>query len=576
MKNYLLYVFPLLLFAFIGSCDDSFLEENKKQLDGYNIDVPLLVEPVSEFTEVSITLPDLKNKDFKVLQYPKIIHFESFKGHIDEIGKLTFKIKVDEFDNPIHLEPVDRGNIVLDVEGFGLLAVKVQSVNWGTPKASISETFFDFDVKRQEKDFKIENWADGFLWYQMVKKPSWVNIRRTSLSENYLEINDVRMIQPSSYEYYSIFPNTDGLAPGEYEDEIIFETTDEANPVLKINVKIRVLSYENPESMIPIDGTIIDAEFDKNTNTLLLITQNPSLLISYNIDTEVKNQVALDGSPYCINLSVDKKMALLGESGQMEFIEIPSLNVKEKIAVDYVVSDIVDGENGYYYLTNKERELFSFHTESKIISKLTVLENNAGTVEADMILKVKNKPQLLLSRLRFSPNGLYLIDISKPTNPQFINYWHDGFGDKIFTSTNQDKVYSKHNGHVYRFPNETATNQIYDLGKLIPFEGNSYEYYFYYTWFDHNPTTSKIWGTYDSQLWLDKNIVSEFDDQTFDRLRTIPLNDYAATINGVKDYYKTIAHFVFSSKNGERLLLVKNIDEYETNNWHLEIIDVTN
>ncbi|MDO5523502.1 MAG: hypothetical protein Q4G48_05590 [Bacteroidia bacterium] len=575
MKN-ILRVFVLLFTAFTFSCDDSFLEENKKQIDGYNLEVPLFVEPVSQFTEVSVTLPDLKNKDFNVFQYPKIIHFETFAGHIDETGKLAFRIKVDSFDNPVKLEPQNLGNIILNVEDFGLLAIKVQSSNWGTPKASINETLINFGTSRSEKDFKIENWANGFLWYRLIEKPSWLNLRRSSIQENYLELNDFKMLEPSSFVSYAIFLNTEGLAPGKHEGEIVFETTDEANPILRVVVEIEVLSYENPETMIPIEGVVMDAEFDKNTNTLWMITQNPSMLISYNLDTQSKKQISLEAAPYCINLSEDKKVIMIGQSTRIELVESSSLSIKEKIAVNYIVYDIVDAGNGYYYLVNKEKEIFAFNTTTKTISKLTFWNSNTLLDGMDMILKVKDKPQLLLSRSTYSPNGLYLVDIVEPTNPKLINYWHSGFGKRFFTSTGQDKVYSEENGHVYRFPSEAETERIYDLGKLVPFGSDAYEYYFNYTWFDHNPEVSKIWAAYSSMPWLNKNIVSEFNDQTFDRLREIPLNPYVATINGIKDYYNTIAHYVFSSKNGERLILIKNIDQYETKNWHIEVLDVTN
>ena len=36
MKN-IIYLFVLLFTAFTVSCDDSFLEENKKQIDGYDL-----------------------------------------------------------------------------------------------------------------------------------------------------------------------------------------------------------------------------------------------------------------------------------------------------------------------------------------------------------------------------------------------------------------------------------------------------------------------------------------------------------------------------------------------------------
>ncbi|MDD3543248.1 MAG: hypothetical protein PHO69_11275, partial [Petrimonas sp.] len=91
MKKKIIYLLTVVVLFISSSCNNDFLEENKKQVDGYHLDTPLFVQPVSAYTEASVTLPDLKNKGFRILQYPKIIHFETFDGHIDESGKLSFR-----------------------------------------------------------------------------------------------------------------------------------------------------------------------------------------------------------------------------------------------------------------------------------------------------------------------------------------------------------------------------------------------------------------------------------------------------------------------------------------------------
>ncbi|HBK95687.1 MAG TPA: hypothetical protein DDZ69_11835, partial [Porphyromonadaceae bacterium] len=163
MKKKIIYLLTVVVLFISSSCNNDFLEENKKQVDGYHLDTPLFVQPVSAYTEASVTLPDLKNKGFRILQYPKIIHFETFDGHIDESGKLSFRIKVDAYDNPVQLEPQNLGSIILNVEEFGLLSINVQSINWGMPKASVRETLVDFDLLRDRKELRIENFADGIL-----------------------------------------------------------------------------------------------------------------------------------------------------------------------------------------------------------------------------------------------------------------------------------------------------------------------------------------------------------------------------------------------------------------------------
>jgi hypothetical protein len=371
--KHIIYIFILLFTVFTISCDDSFLEENKKQIDGYDLDAPLYVQPVSDYTEAFVTLPDLKNKDFKVFQYPKIIHFETFDGHIDETGKLTFRIKVDPYDNPVKLEPQNLGNIILNVDDFGLLSIRVQSINWGTPKASVRENLIDFDLSRNRKELKLENYANGILLYKLSQKPSWVEVSRSSWGDDFIKTDDINYVEQNVYTTLSVVPKVEGLSPGVHEGEIIFETSDPNNPIIKVNVKIRIRTYENSEAIVPIDGVVMDAEFDKNTNTAIIITQNPAKLILYNTDTKVKKEKVLDKSPYSIDLSSDGKTILLGESGQMEIIELNTLNTKEKITTSYIIYDIVDGENNFYYFTNNNYELFSFNKTTKEIKKQTVI-----------------------------------------------------------------------------------------------------------------------------------------------------------------------------------------------------------
>src|SRR5690554_3108935 len=395
MKQLVTPLLVLSFIAFILSCDDSFLEENKKVIDGYMLDTSLYVNPTNEFTEVSVTLPDQKNKDFKVVQYPTLIQFESLKGHIDEQGNLKFKIKVGDFETNVSLDPLELGHILLNISDFGMLSIPILHLNTGVSKANINNTSFDF-----------------------------------------------------------------------------------------------------------------------------------------------------------------------------------GLSTRDKVELPYTVSEIEDGENGYYYLTNNEKEVFSYNTLTREIKKQEILTSGGHSIiEADMLVKAAGKSQLLLSRKNISPNGLYLVDFSDPENLSFIKYWHSGFGNRFFTSTDRDFIYSINNGHLYQFPNSDTANNLYDLGKFVPDQTN-YDNFYGYNWFDHNMANSSVWASYNFRS-IEKNAVIEFNDKTLERKRVVELNDYVTIIKGKKDYYKTLAHYIFSNSENDRLIVIKNVDEYNANAWHLEIVDIS-
>ena len=127
--------------------------------------------------------------------------------------------------------------------------------------------------------------------------------------------------------------------------------------------------------------------------------------------------------------------------------------------------------------------------------------------------------------------------------------------------------------HLYQFPNSDTPNNLYDLGKFVPDQTN-FDNFYGYIWFDHTISTSSIWASYNFRS-IEKNAVIEFNDKTLERKRVVELNDYVTVINGKKDYYKTLAHYIFSNSENDRLIVIKNVDEYNANAWHLEIVDIS-
>ena len=261
---------------------------------------------------------------------------------------------------------------------------------------------------------------------------------------------------------------------------------------------------------------------------------------------------------------------------RIESYQLSTLEQQESFVTGFIVTDIADGENGRYYLSDTNRELFSVNRETA-----ELINHSAGPwenrMEGNVLLKLKGKPMLLLSRSDISPNGVYLVDIADPAEVKLLQYWHTGLGPRYWTSEDQQMLFSTNDGKVYHTPDATTGEQIREAGKFIPFD-SGVENFYYFSSFDHNAEKGVIWGAYQSIPWLPRNIVVQFNDQYYNRLRTLNLNDYVFSVDGKADYYKTMAHYLFTSRSGDRLLLVKNIDSNApgTNAWHLELVNITN
>lgn len=581
MKQTIPILLILSLLTLFTACDDSFLEENRKKTDSYILDGTLFVYPTPQFTEVTFALADLdvnrfKVSRYKVVQYPRILHFASLHGEIDGSGKLTFDIKVDPFESTVSLEPLELGTIILDIDGFGLLSIPVMHYNPGIPHAELSEQLLDLDSVSIEKEFTLTNQANGYLFYRLAAKPEWIRLSQQSVYEDSFQLDSTRLLYPFSQTSFRIIPDRDQLPAGTHEGEIILETNDPDNPRLLITVKVVVRSFKNPYSMIPLEGKVIDAEFDKLTNCAILITQNPAQLITYQLDRKEKQVVNLERNPSCIQLSSDHQLILVGMNDRIESFQLSTLQRQENFVTGFIVTDITDGENGRYYFSDTNYELYSVQRKTA-----EVINHTAGVwqnrIEGDVLLKLKGKPTLLLSRKTTSPNGVFMVDIADPASPRLLNYWHTGFGARYWTTEDQQLLFSTNDGKVYHTPAETTGEEIRETGKLIPYD-SGYEYFYYFSSFDHNKERSVIWGAYASLVSLGRNIVVAFDDSHYNRQRTIILNDYVFNVSGKADYYKTMAHYLFTSSNGSQLLLVKNIDSHDlsTNAWHLELVNITN
>lgn len=576
MKQNVSILLLLPLLALFAACNDSFLEENRKLPESYLLDGSLYVQPTPQFTKVTLTLANLHNTSYKVVQYPRILHFASLHGEIDESGNLTFEIKVDPFESTISLEPLDLGTIILNINGFGMLSIPVVHHNPGIPEAAVAPQQVDLDSVSLEKEFTLTNWAEGYLFYRLVAKPEWIRLKEQSVYEDSFEVDSIRMLHPQNQTTFAIIPDREQLTAGPHEGEIILETNDPENPFLKISVSLVVRSFKNPDSMIPLEGKVIDAEFDKQTNTVLLITQNPARLIAYQPEGNKKREILLERNPYSLQLSADHRLILVGMNDRIESFDRSTLQRQERFTTGFIVTDIADGENGRYYLSDTNRALFSVNRETKELTNHSAApwENR---MEGNVLLKLKGKPMLLLSRSDISPNGVYLVDIADPEEVKLLRYWHTGFGPRYWTSEDQQMLFSTNDGKVYHTPDATTGEQIREAGRFIPFD-SGVENFYYFSSFDHNAEKKVIWGAYQSMYWLPRNIVVQFDDQYYKRLRTLHLNDYVFTVGGKADYYKTMAHYLFTSRSGDQLLLVKNIDSnaLEANAWHLELVNITN
>lgn len=592
MKRIFIPVFILLLTVFILSCDDSFLEENKEQHPVYQLNTPLLVEPTTQFTEVSITLDNLQSKDFKVIQYPQFIHFESFKGRINDTGELTLRIKIDTFDETDNVGLTVLGSIVLDVSGYGLLAIPVAYLNIGDPAIILTPAiisgngeshYIDFGPSYGEEKFSIGANYSGVLVYQITDYPSWI----TFSPSNNSDVNDVVILNPYETVDYMISVNREGLVPGYYEGAVTIMSNDTHKPVKKLKVSMIVRDQATTRKIIPIDGSVKDCVFDRQTGRLYLVTQNPNRVKIIDVASYTENEISLTNDATSVSLSENRENLLVGQAKMLSVFNLSDLTLKKNIPLEFDVEDVIDGLNGFYYLSNKiiyvndfgTNHLFQYDISQDKLSKII-----ANGLSGGNMIKLKDSPYLLTTCNNTSPEGLYLIDISNESTAA-INYWHQDLGEKLWQFENGKYIVGQR-GTVFETPDVATGSDIEVLSYLKPY-GVRDNYYdpSAFKWFEVVSATESIWGVYYgsySMIEYGYNYpqLLEWDLNSFRLKRNVSFSDFQTIIEGENKLLSTIPYYVFSNTTRNELLLIKNVlhEHYlpEVDRWHLEIIDISN
>lgn len=567
MKNNILLIFLVVLVATFGSCSNSFLDENNKPINGIELPHAITIPFESGINTIDIELNEfMEGMSYSIVAFPKSMTFDNLKGKIFN-KKLSLLYHLDGVN---YLElgvPVDVGSLIINIEELGLFKININTVYYGESYIKVIPEELDFGETSTSLILIIKNTAPGILNYNIHKMPDWIDI-------------DEEQRKGRLYSHESTFVyincNRENLEAGNYEGEIeiINEITNDFK-IIPVKMIVPNTYLYPPMLVFNIEGVVTDAEFDKNSNTIYIATQNPNKVISYNIDTNSKKEILLDRNINCITLSDDNKQMFVGQSAKLTHIDATTFSVVNSYDLSFNVHDVVyDGAN-FCYMTYKA----SSTNLLKYITRINLLSGETNTYQFDVIyentnlFKVKNSSQVLAARKTISPNGVILIEISS-NEPNIVKYWHIGEGDRFWFSEDQKYMYTK-NGKVFLRPTEQTQGNLSSLGVLITYGNDNYDF-FPCNWIDHCANSKSIWASYNKRYsTANKNMVAEFDDMTYTRKTFMYLNDYQTTINGVEDNYPTNAFYIFANKNGDKITLIKNIDiEPTVNVWHLEIIDV--
>lgn len=139
-----------------------------------------------------------------------------------------------------------------------------------------------------------------------------------------------------------------GLLEEEIHSNNIYVTINEVHDTITVNIG----GFE--DGMYYFDEKPIDAEYSKNTDRLVYITENSSLYI-YNPLTNGTESIILPSIPTCISVSRDGSKAVIGHDSSISYVDLASKEIINTIEVSCKAADIVLGSNGWAYVFPENR-----------------------------------------------------------------------------------------------------------------------------------------------------------------------------------------------------------------------------
>lgn len=550
----LLLVVPFLFEA----CNDEFLERN--DLYGYLLEDTLLVTDQTVHESVSFQIPGANNAKYMIQLIPKWLQIEEMEGHFtNDQAELTLSVKpLPEFDQVGLYE----GNISIYVENKGVFYGTVIYGRTGTPRITLSAASLDFGTALSTQiDISNPNPGSILIW-QITDLPDWLSADYTVgfvYGNNTMTVTFTRTITE--------------LEPGDYNFQITI-LNNSTNPAYQLPGSMKVIDFMNPDYLKLVEGDITDAEYNKETALMAVVCKSPNLLHLYNTATNTVNTVTLPAVPACVSMGEDGSKLVIGNTNAtITVVDINSPESHQTMEIDCIPFDIVLGSNNWCYITPTEDQWVYFRSMDLTTGEIFTSQSSSSIYEKTLIKKIRNKDNLLATRTTLSPTGILLIDTSPGIAKNNINYWHTTI-DPFWLSEDGERFFCA-TGKIYRTPTYSDENihsiEISAIGDL----GQNWDYKI--NWIDHCEASNKLYVLRENTSYYqntEDTFIESYDAYHYGKLLTYTPSPVTLTIGQNKASYETKAAYVFASKDGSAIFLLKTIKESynQGNHWAVEKI----
>jgi hypothetical protein len=453
------------------------------------------------------------------------------------------------------VQSTSSGTIVLKTNDKNNQLIEIAvSADLGTPSLSIFHNRLDFGSSETRKTFRINNYGDGILIWHFEGLPDWLSVSSA---------NGMTLPHSSSEDVIFTCDRTK-LQPGINSATILLKSNDPDTPAYNINVLIRIPGI--PANISALEGNIVDATFDKSTNTLYFVTGQPNKLVAYDVTAKtVLHEIALDKAPTCMAITEDFSEAMIGHGGIISVLNLNDFSATKTYETDFTIYDAEWAKDNWFCYTKSNDNssvLFWINTSTDETYE-TKASWSFGTGD---LKKVPGQPYIIGSRKNVSPSGIFVFDIETKNMKSYV---HQSIGNLWFFDNGELAV--------------TGYSEIMRTSVIISGSDNppsigelKTDTYAYKSWsVDFSPEQHSIWAIfsyYTHSYYPPENAtIYQFEDNDYTLVKKYIYDNMFQPDAGATAY-EVEAHYLFSNSSGTELSILRK--GKDNNNWSIEFIPV--
>lgn len=429
-----------------------------------------------------------------------------------------------------------------------LAAIPIQMVVPETVRMEALTTSILFDYFSTRKTVLLTNIGNQPVNWSVASKPSYFSV---SPASGTLAKGDTT----------SVTVNIDriSLTTGVLSSNLVFKTqVNEAT-----TVPVTTNHYKSNQWIL--DRAIIDAEYDKTTDKLIIVSASPNRLSIINPESKSIESIDLSTTPKCVSINAEGTIAVVGHNGFVTYVDLTNKKVLHIWPVACDAWDIAFGKNNWCYVTPAEDQWESVYSMNGETGAVT----SSGSIYEKTL--VKSQPNSNFIYLSGSSSSSDLEKFATSANVASYlygnfdsdtggNFWFSNDGTRIFSSNKRTYSTSeiKASDLMYRGSVE-STNNLY--------------------WVDHSAAAKKVFSIGTESLYsnITNSKLDYYNDTYLNYLGSMTFEQFmipSGTEGG--RLYNAEGKYVFANQAGTRVYAIVQANSAASMavNWAIQGFDI--